>query len=167
MLISQPFREQYPVNPSWEIAKGLPAYLPPRRVKDPSSRHADVQVPGVRILVHPKPIRVNYDVVRELVPSLWDEPHEGRRVDMVVHIGMAGPRLSYQIERRGHRTGYKGKDVDGQTPLEDRDETKRDKDWIWYGLPDEIETELDIPDILDRWIGHSPVSCSEGRVESF
>lgn len=166
MLTSwQPFREQYPVNPSWEIAKGLPTYLPARRAKDPSSRHADVHIPEVRILVHPEPVRVNYDVVRGLVPGLWDGPQqEGRRVDFVIHIGMACPRPSYQIERRGHRTGYRSRDVDGNM-LEDEDAAKRGSDWVWYGLPDEIETDLDMPDILDRWIGHSPV-CRDPREQA-
>lgn len=147
------------MNPSWEIAKGLPAYLPPRRAKGPGSRHGGVAIPEVRILVHPEPVRVNYKVVRGVVPGLWDEEHEGRKADVVIHIGMASPRPVYQIERRGHRTGYRSKDVDGQF-LEDEDEdgSKHGEDWIWYGLPDEIETELDMPDVLERWVSHSPVS---------
>ncbi|KAJ3565134.1 hypothetical protein NP233_g7828 [Leucocoprinus birnbaumii] len=147
-----PFREQYPVNPSWEIAKGLPAYLPALRAKDPSARQA-VEIPPVRILVPREPIRVNYKVVRDIVPTFWDT-YQGRKADIVIHIGMASPLPIYQIERRGHRTGYKSIDVDGEI-LEDEQEGMRGEDWIWYGLPDEIETELDLNDVLERWKGHS------------
>ncbi|RSM15597.1 hypothetical protein CEP52_000650 [Fusarium oligoseptatum] len=119
-----PFREQYPINPSWEIASGLPSHLPPLRAKNPDSRHAAVALPKVRILVHPEPIRVNYRVVRDLVPT------------------------------RGHRDGYKHTDVDGERPDEE-EERKPGGDWPWRGLPEEIETELDVEDILARWQGHS------------
>ncbi|KAF4989020.1 hypothetical protein FDECE_14843 [Fusarium decemcellulare] len=148
-----PFREQYPVNPSWEIASGLPPYLPPLRAKDPNSRHAAVALPKVRILVHPQPIRVNYRVVRDLVPTFYETYH-GRKVDMVIHIGMAGPRPFYCIERRGHRDGYKHADVDGEIPDEE-EERKPGSDWPWRGLPEEIESDLDIPDVLALWQGHS------------
>ncbi|KAK7431089.1 hypothetical protein QQZ08_002370 [Neonectria magnoliae] len=148
-----PFREQYPVNPSWEIAKDLPSYLPPLRAKDPNSRHA-VHLPDVRILVYPEPIRVNYKVVRELVPSLW-ETYKGGKVDIVIHIGMAGPRPYYCIERRGHRDGYMHPDVDGEKVDEDG-ERKPGSDWVWRGLPEEIETDLDPEDVLTRWQRHSP-----------
>ncbi|RTE75213.1 hypothetical protein BHE90_010344 [Fusarium euwallaceae] len=145
-----PFREQYPINPSWEIASGLPSHLPPLRAKNPDSRHAAVALPKVRILVHPEPIRVNYRVVRDLVPTFYS----GQRVDVVIHIGMAGPRPFYCIERRGHRDGYKHTDVDGERPDEE-EERKPGGDWPWRGLPEEIETELDVEDILARWQGHS------------
>ncbi|KAK7421914.1 hypothetical protein QQX98_001908 [Neonectria punicea] len=147
-----PFREQYPVNPSWEIAKDLPSYLPPLRAKDPNSRHA-VHLPDVRILVYPEPIRVNYKVVRELVPSLW-ETYKGGKVDIVIHIGMAGPRPFYCIERRGHRDGYMHPDVDGEKVDED-EERKPGTNWVWRGLPEEIETDLDPEDVLTRWQRHS------------
>ncbi|KAG7292609.1 hypothetical protein NEMBOFW57_002644 [Staphylotrichum longicolle] len=111
----EPFKKDYPVNPSWEIARSLPTHLPPVRVKTtPSSE--EPPIPPVRLLVHPTPIRVAYPTVRALVPSLWhldeddapDTPERERRprIDAVIHIGMAGPRLFYSIERRGHRDGH-------------------------------------------------------------
>ncbi|CAM1506587.1 Fc.00g062280.m01.CDS01 [Cosmosporella sp. VM-42] len=148
-----PFREQYPVNPSWEIAKDLPKYLPPLRAKDPHSRRQNTHVPEVRILVHPEPIRVNYKVVRELVPSFW-QTYQGRKVDIAIHIGMAGPRPFYCIERKGHRDGYRFADVDGEKLDEEAEKKSGDK-WIWHGLPDELETELDVEDVLTRWQGMS------------
>ncbi|KAL7792915.1 hypothetical protein V8C37DRAFT_379496 [Trichoderma ceciliae] len=147
-----PFRSEYPINPSWEIARRLPEYLPPLRVKDPKSQYA-VNIPPVRILVHPEPIRVSYEKVRELVPSFWEETYSGRKIDLVIHIGMAGPRHMYQIESRGHRTGYKSLDVDGKHL--DELEGKRGEDWIWHNLPDELKTDLNIQDIWERWQQHS------------
>ncbi|KAF5266847.1 hypothetical protein FOXYS1_2292 [Fusarium oxysporum] len=145
-----PFREQYPINPSWEIANSLPSYLPPLRAKDPNSRHAAVVLPKVRIVVHPEAIRVNYRVVRGLVPSFHDTP---QKFDIVIHIGMAGPRPFYSIERRGHRDGYKHPDVDGE--YIDGEEERERNDWPWRGLPEEIETELNLNEILPLWQGHS------------
>ncbi|KAM0274123.1 hypothetical protein ACHAPA_001074 [Fusarium lateritium] len=146
-----PFREQYPVNPSWEIANSLPSYLPPLRAKDPNSRHAVAVLPNVRIVVHPEPIRVNYKTVRGLVPSFYES---AKRCDVVLHIGMAGPRPFYSIERRGHRDGYKHADVDGE--MVDSEEERNSSDWPWRGLPEEIETDLNLDEILPLWCGHSP-----------
>lgn len=107
----------------------------------------------MRILVHPEAVRVNYKTVRELVPSLW-ETYQGHNADIVVHIGMAGPQPVYHIERRGHRTGYNSRDVDGEL-LEDEEEGGHGENWIWNGLPDEITTDLDLDDVLARWKGYS------------
>ncbi|PHH82681.1 hypothetical protein CDD83_3195 [Cordyceps sp. RAO-2017] len=148
-----PFRDQYPVNPAWEIAKGLPSELPPSAAVRGKEAGGATTTPPVRILVHPEPVRVSYKAVRALVPDFW-ETYQGCEVDVVVHIGMAGPRPFYHIERRAHRTGYGSLDVDGET-LEDEDEARRGPGWIWHGLPDEIETDLDLDDVLDRWQGHS------------
>src|SRR5690606_36916570 len=86
----------------------------------------------------------------------------------------------YNIERRGHREGYKMRDVDGelleddggrgcrrprQSPGEEPGdgeeggEGDEGKEWIWEGLPAELETALDIEDIHSRWKWHCPV-CS-------
>ncbi|KAF4456474.1 Pyroglutamyl-peptidase 1 [Fusarium austroafricanum] len=145
-----PFREQYPVNPSWSIANSLPSHLPPLRAKDPNSRHAAAILPSVRIVVHPEAIRVNYKAVRDLVPSFYDGTH---KYDVVLHIGMAGPRPFYCIERRGHRDGYKHPDVDGE--YVGREEERNRSDWPWRGLPEEIETQFNLDEILPRWQEHS------------
>ncbi|KJZ80595.1 hypothetical protein HIM_00445 [Hirsutella minnesotensis 3608] len=147
-----PFRDQYPVNPAWEIARGLPSQLPARHAKDPHTGQS-VALPPVRILVHPEPVRVSYDAVRDLVPTFWDT-YEGHRIDFAIHIGMAGPRPSYHIERRARRVGYPTPDVDGKK-LRDEEEGNYGDDWIWHGLPDEIRTDLDLDDVLQRWQGHS------------
>ncbi|KAI1443996.1 peptidase [Annulohypoxylon stygium] len=147
-----PFKVQYPVNPAWEITASLPEYLPPDRVKDPT-RQTTSNLPPVRILKE-GPVRVNYEVARELVPTLWDDP--GRQIDYVVHIGMAGPQPVYSIERRGHRDGYDKPDVDGQL-LGDEQRHKREGDkWIWHDVPAELLTDLDIENIYERWVERSP-----------
>ncbi|KAI1075083.1 peptidase [Whalleya microplaca] len=148
-----PFKEQYPINPSGEIAASLPDYLPPDRVKDPAHQ-TPAGFPAVRILKLPAPIRVGYEVVRDLVPKLWDDAEQ--KVDYAIHIGMAGPQAVYSLERRGHRDGYDKKDVDGQL-LGDEQRHKREGDsWIWHDVPEELLTDLDIERIYKRWVERSP-----------
>ena len=164
---TQPFRDEYPVNPSWEIAKGLPEYLPPSRAKDPSSRDStsSASARAVRIMVHPEAVPVSYVGVRALVPTLWgdedddeDDASSRSSADVAVHIGMASARPTYGIERLAHRTGYKSPDVDGRL-LEDEDaDGGHGPGWVWRGLPDELHTDLDMPDVLARWRKLSPVS---------
>ncbi|KAI0172040.1 peptidase [Hypoxylon sp. FL1284] len=157
-----PFKEQYPVNPSWEITASLPDHLPAERAKDAAAGHqapaaaAAARLPAVRILKH-GPVRVNYEVVRDLVPTLWDgPPPEQRRPDYVIHVGMAGPEHVYSVERRAHRDGYAKPDVDGRL-LGDEQRREREGDgWVWHGIPDELLTDLDLDRIYKRWVERSP-----------
>ncbi|KAK8049529.1 Pyroglutamyl-peptidase 1 [Apiospora phragmitis] len=157
-----PVKDYYPLNPSWEIAQSLPEYLPFDRVKDPAHKSptggnaASALPPRVRILVPPAPIRVNYEVVRGVVPVLWDDP--GCKIDAALHNGMAGPQHMYQVERRAHREGYLIKDVDGQFLEDDRRrrEAGGDAGWIWEGLPLELLSDLDVNDIHKRWVQRCP-----------
>lgn len=112
-------------------------------------------------MVHPEPIRVNYQTVRALVPSLWDlERKTSRpRIDLAIHIGMAGPRPMYQLERRGHRDGYAMRDVDGEFLRDQERHAAEGRSWIWHGMPKELETDLELDDVLERWRKHSPVSA--------
>ncbi|KAK3382845.1 hypothetical protein B0T24DRAFT_672792 [Lasiosphaeria ovina] len=158
------FKKDFPVNPSWEIAKELPEYLPPLRAKTraagATSDDAAPYLPPVRLLVHPEAIHVSYDVVRDLVPGLWDldrQLHPERpKIDVAVHIGMAGPRPYYSIERRGHRDGYAMKDVDGKFLNDTERRLRQGKDWVWEDAPKELLTDLDIDDVLKRWKKYSP-----------
>ncbi|ERS95509.1 pyroglutamyl peptidase type [Sporothrix schenckii 1099-18] len=178
------FKSEYPQNPSWEIARRLPEYLP-ARTKTASSTASSTttapspaSVPPVRIVVYPGPVRVNYQAVRTLVPTLWDgtptkvgggayddgkEDKEGREgteftppknIDLVLHIGMAGPRLHYALERVGRRDGYTLRDVDDQL-LGDTPADRGDPRWPWYGVPAALESHLDLDDVLARWRGHA------------
>jgi hypothetical protein len=191
-----PFKSDYPLNPSWEVAKKLPEYLPPA-AKSAHGRSVQ-KMPPVRIVVHPEPIRVNYQVVRGLVPKLWgsrggnsaddgaeppadDDSHanlEGEsgesyryhkytppaapavphKIDVAVHIGMAGPQLQWSLEHRAHRDGYAMKDVDGEF-LRDQERRLREGDkWVWHGTPPELFTDVDVHDVFERWREYVPVS---------
>ncbi|CAJ2513411.1 Uu.00g015300.m01.CDS01 [Anthostomella pinea] len=148
-----PFKEQYPVNPSYEIAASLPDYLPADRPKDPAHQ-SPASLPPVRIAKLPAAVRTSYAVAREIVPTIWDDAEH--TPDFVVHIGMAGPQLVYQLERRGHRDGYDKRDVDGR--LLGDEERRRDQgdDWVWAGVPEELLTDLDVEDVHRRWVERSP-----------
>lgn len=148
----QPFRAHYPINPSWEIARSLPPFLPPAKSMS-SDGPLDELLPPVRILVYPEPIRVSYTVVRDLVPKLW----AGRKIDYAIHIGMASGRKFYSVERRGHRDGYLMRDVDNEFLGDvERREKEQDK-WIWDGLPEELLTSENIDDVWRRWKAALPV----------
>ncbi|GAB1310868.1 Pyroglutamyl-peptidase 1 [Madurella fahalii] len=194
-----PFKNDYPVNPSWEIARSLPEWLPPVRAKTavpsdgPTSPASPPHpLPPVRLIVHPEPIRVNYRRVRSLVPQLWhhrrhhphhdhhDHDHDQDRdqdpspdqrrlgtnapdtdanrphIDLAIHIGMAGPRLYYSIERRGHRDGYDMADVDGELLRDGERRAREGRDWVWEGMPEELLTDFDVEDVLARWRRNSP-----------
>lgn len=142
-----PFRPQNPLNPSWEIARLLPAFLPPPKNAIASDISLIAEHPPVRILVYPEPVRVAYKTVRPLVEELWDS----RKIDYMIHIGMASGRKFYSVERRGHRDGYVMKDVDEQF-LGDVERRKLEgEDWVWYGLPEEILSNVNVDDVWRRW----------------
>ncbi|KAI1350132.1 putative pyroglutamyl peptidase type I [Xylaria sp. FL0043] len=154
-----PFREAYPVNPSWEIAALLPDYLPADRAKDANNARRTTitrDLPPVRIVKLPSAVRTSYKYTRELVPKLWDEGVDGRKIDYAVHIGMAGPQLVYSIERRGHRDGYRSKDVDGKLLEDEKAHEEMGERWIWHGVPHELLTDFDIDDVHRKWVRRSP-----------
>lgn len=133
-----PFRVESPKNPAWEITRRLPPFLGSSKSSLGSEGLAQEQIssPRIKILIYPEPIKVAYKSVKELVPRLWEyadnrtgvENAESNStgVDYMIHIGMASGRRYYSIERRGHRQGYKMKDVDGEI-LEDDGGRKHSK----------------------------------------
>ncbi|KAF2724252.1 peptidase C15, pyroglutamyl peptidase I-like protein [Polychaeton citri CBS 116435] len=129
-----PFQQEWPVNPSFEIARSLPEYLssaPEESVK-------------IRIIGYGSPIRVSYDDVRELVPVLHDS-YNGS-VDIVLHIGMASGRKYYAIERYAHRDGY-----DRNNDLDKR-KLPPDDGQKWYpDCPAKMATSLQFEDVFKRW----------------
>lgn len=110
-------------------------------------------------------MRVNYQTVRKLVPTLWDgTPSKSedtgkefvppKKIDLLLHIGMAGPRLHYALERVGRRDGYNLRDVDDEL-LGDSPADRSDPQWPWYGVPAALESDLDLDDVLARWRHHA------------
>jgi hypothetical protein len=106
-------------------------------------------------LIYPEPVRVAYKTVRPLVPKLWD----GRKIDYMVHIGMASGRKYYSVERRGHRDGYVMRDVDDEL-LGDTEKKEAGENWAWEGMPEEILSDTNIDDIWRRWRTALPVILS-------
>jgi pyrrolidone-carboxylate peptidase len=108
----QPFQDRFPINPSFEIAKLLPAHLPSLPNHHPTP---------INLIIHPTPIRVSYAQVRALIPALLSSYVE--TIDLVLHIGMASSRDHYALERQAHRDGYgRNADVDGEKPKWDEGE---------------------------------------------
>ncbi|KAI9338357.1 hypothetical protein DFJ73DRAFT_962129 [Zopfochytrium polystomum] len=160
-----PFRTNYPVNPSQSAPSASPASAASPPPPPPAPK-----LPRVRIVVHPEPVRVSYNVVRALVPRLWSPPSPSStsdaaaastsppspspsppRIDLALHIGMAGSDPTYHLEQLGHRDGYFSPDVDGKL-LEDEKRRKEEGDgWIWHGLPAELETDVDVKGVVSRW----------------
>lgn len=71
--------------------------------------------------------------MRESLPAILDEfaaAHDGRRPDLVIHIGIAAPRKYYSIEALAHRDDYNITDIDGHAGYEDGE-----KRWKEQGLP--------------------------------
>ncbi|KAK0746184.1 hypothetical protein B0T18DRAFT_327066 [Schizothecium vesticola] len=142
-----PFKADFPVNPSWEITRLLPEYLPKPSAK---TKNPGRTLPRIRLLVHPEPIKVCYTTVRKLGAEA--KP----KIDFAIHIGMAGPTPHYSIERRGHRDGYAMKDVCGDFLKDQPRRVREGKDWVWDGVPAELLTDLDLDDVLARWQANSP-----------
>lgn len=73
---------------------------------------------------------------------------------------MASGRRFYSVERRGHRDGYFNKDVDGEFLMDVERREEEGKKWIWDGMPEELLTKVDIPDVWRRWRTSLPVCWS-------
>lgn len=153
----QPFKDQYPRNPSWDIASSLPDYLPPLNAKSSTAvRGGSLPLPPIRIVVHPEPVRVTYSAVRHLIPNLWQPDFEGvPKIDYVLHIGMASTKKQYVLEKLGHRDDYKLLDLDEKLP----NQNPSSDDYPWHGIPAQLTTDLDVADIQRRWESYLPVSA--------
>ncbi|GAB7365793.1 hypothetical protein MBLNU230_g7126t1 [Neophaeotheca triangularis] len=129
-----PFQDLFPINPSYEITKTLPHYLP----ITPS--HST----PVQILSHYNPIRVAYANVHSQIPPLLST-HIGC-IDLVLHIGMASGRRHYTMEKYGHRDGYdRNPDLDGCcVPTGQSSSEFADCEGL-------MTTSLDYDEVFDRW----------------
>lgn len=74
-----------------------------------------------------------YATVRETLPLIMEEyaaTHNGRRPDLIIHIGIASPRPYYSVESLAHRDDYNITDIEGRNGYEDGE-----KRWREMGLP--------------------------------
>ncbi|KAG8169810.1 hypothetical protein KVR01_000555 [Diaporthe batatas] len=149
-----PFKNEFPRNPSWDIASSLPEYLPPLNAKSSTAvRGGSLPLPPVRIVLHPEPVRVTYSAVRHLVPKLWQPGFEGvQKIDYVLHIGMASSKKQYVLERLGHRDDYTIPDLDQRLP----NQNSSSDDYPWHDIPAQLVTDLDVADIKRRWESYLP-----------
>ncbi|PFH45098.1 hypothetical protein AMATHDRAFT_71995 [Amanita thiersii Skay4041] len=149
-----PFKS-FGTNPSYLIASSLSHHLNPESESAsaalkqllPSSQYPicdpDPRPYKVNVHVYPPPIRVAYDVVRELIPRLVVDPENG--FDYVLHIGVAAGRENYTLETIAHRDHYKLKDVDEQ------DGSRAEAQWKVLGLPAAVDVGWNKEDVLSRW----------------
>lgn len=131
-----PFLQNFPRNSSWEIASTLPALLP-ATLSSPTPIH---------INVHHEAIRVAYDAVTDLVPTLLKP--RSPPADIILHIGLAAGRDFYTLEKGAHSRGFGAiPDVDGKRFPDDRAEKKfpRSK------FPRTLHTSFDTDDVVERW----------------
>lgn len=91
------------------------------------------------------------------MPKLLDEHASGSEPDYILHIGMASGRSFYSCERRGHRSGYFMKDVDGKLLHDEYNRIKEGDKWIWHGCPDELLTSLPFNKMFRQWKEACPV----------
>ncbi|KAK8910487.1 hypothetical protein QC760_001433 [Botrytis cinerea] len=152
-----PFRAQYPINPSWEIASRLPRYVPTNVKNEGRHPHARPPInkptPQIKIDTYGTPVHVGYKAVRELLPTLLDD----NTPDYVLHIGMASGRPFYSCERRGHRDGYFMQDVDGKLLNDEYNKIKDGDDWVWHNCPGELLTSLPFDKMFRQWKEACPV----------
>lgn len=152
---------QYPINPSWEIVSRLPRYVPRNEESQPHHPHArpPISKPTPRILIdtYEAPIHVGYKAVRELVPRLLEASAPGSEPEYILHIGMASGRPFYSCERRGHRSEYYMKDVDGKVLDDDYNKAIEGDKWIWHNCPEELLTSLPFDKMFAQWKEACPV----------
>ncbi|KAK2754661.1 hypothetical protein FQN54_006794 [Arachnomyces sp. PD_36] len=133
-----PFKD-HPLNPSYLIASSLPSSIPfPTPSPSPPSSDANSTPPPptrkIQIHTHPAPLRVSYSAVRNAVPALlnsYAQTHDGKRPDIIIHIGVAAQRQFYSVETLAHRDGYTMADVDGRVGFDDGE-----RRWKGDSLPD-------------------------------
>ncbi|KAJ5160793.1 uncharacterized protein N7482_007797 [Penicillium canariense] len=126
------------VNASYLIASSLPPSFtfPSPKFKEAGEgevEQEDEVERRISLHVHPFPIPVAYATVREMLPVILEQyaaAHDGRRPDLIIHIGIASPRPYYSVETLAHRDDYNITDIEGRSGYEDGE-----KRWREMGLP--------------------------------
>ncbi|KAH8153642.1 uncharacterized protein LAJ45_02455 [Morchella importuna] len=105
-----PFRS-FTENPSWQIVS---SFLP--------SASVSTDIYDITIIPHPAPVRVAYETIDTLIPSL----HAEKKFDYILHIGVAVPG-DYEIETVAHEKGYVKGDIDGLIPGGKKADSEKEK----------------------------------------
>ncbi|KAL1966914.1 hypothetical protein VTN77DRAFT_3658 [Rasamsonia byssochlamydoides] len=122
------------VNASHLIAASLPSSIT-LPSKGPSA--AGDAPREILINAHPEPIPVSYASVRTELPVILEDyarKHNGRRPDLIIHIGIASTRRYYSVETQAHRDNYQITDIHGKLGFE-----AGEKLWKEQGLPDVLK----------------------------
>jgi hypothetical protein len=91
--------------------------------------------------IHPKPVRVAYRDVLNLLPQLYKQYPN---VDYFIHVGVHGEEGVYRLEKRGRKTGYDRLDVDGKS-FEPRGGEELER---WRSFPQELWADVKIDQIV-------------------
>jgi pyroglutamyl-peptidase len=149
-----PFLERFPRNSSWEIASTLPALIP----ASPNNKTP------IHIHVHHEPVRVAYNHVLGLVPSLLPPANPMYpKPDIILHIGLAAGRNYFTLEQGAHGRGFdKTADVDGQR-FSDK---LAEEAFPSSKFPTVLKTSFDTSDVLSRWKENLGYSFVDENAES-
>lgn len=86
------------------------------------------------------------------MPTIWgNDTYMGYKVDMALHIGQKSDPNQYYIEHRARSKSYNIPDAEGAKWSDEA------SDMIWKDIPAELDTKLNINDVLQRWQKYSPV----------
>ncbi|KAL1846652.1 hypothetical protein Plec18167_004963 [Paecilomyces lecythidis] len=121
------------VNSSWLVASSLPSMLVLPGKASSVTPEGGPAARQISIHTHPSPVPVSYSAVRSNVPEIVDEyarVHNGRRPDLIIHIGLASTRNYWSVETLARRDDYRMGDVDGKVGYE-----SGEKIWKEQGLP--------------------------------
>lgn len=110
----------------------------------------------MRILQHPHAIPVSYKAVRALVPVMLESRENV--TDVILHIGVAMGRKTFDLECRANRRGYAdAEDMYGETMPDDR----CSKDF--HDCEETLSTMLDADEILRLWLDDLRTSSGAAR----
>ena len=96
---------------------------------------------NITFRIHPKPVRVAYRDVLNLLPQLYKQYPN---VEYFIHVGVHEEESLYRLEKRGRKTGYDRQDVDGKS-FEPRSGEELER---WGSLPQEVWTDVNIDQIV-------------------
>lgn len=136
-----------PINASWLLTNAMPRVI------------FRENKPNIRIIIYPEPIWTGWETVRKLVPALWDaktdtfrmykDPDKSAtvKIDAMLHMGILDkPKLPWRLERYSFKSGYVFPGAGNKKPSE----ADRTGGGRWVGLPERLETDLNLDSIFEQ-----------------